>query len=395
MYLYPSKHTWACACVAFSIAEGLTLPQTDGTPASRIAAGIQTLQTWYDQNSGLWRTAGWWNSANSLTVLADYVILDPSRLPALKSVFDNTFRQAQSNGPSVSKTLSPSFLTDSTLSWPSASGNQSFSNNAGFRNDYYDDEGWWALAFVRIYESTKDTKYLAMAESLFDDMIHGYGTTPCGGLLWTKDPDKFYIGAIENELMLALAAQLALKTPRRVYYRNWALKIWKWFDHSKMINKDNNINNGLDLQCKNDNGTVWSYNQGVILGAFVDLDILLPGGQYLFLAYTIAAAAIKNLTDKNGILHEPCEPNCGNDGPQFKGIFVRNLQKLQKARPTSLFENFIKQNADSIWNNDRDRDGKFGLIWSGPVGNDLTATTHTSACDALLAAAALDSSHPA
>ena len=36
------------------------------------AAGLTTLQTWYVQETGLWKTTGWWNAANALTVLVDY-----------------------------------------------------------------------------------------------------------------------------------------------------------------------------------------------------------------------------------------------------------------------------------------------------------------------------------
>jgi hypothetical protein len=36
------------------------------------AAGLKTLQTWYAEETGLWKTTGWWNGANALTVLDDY-----------------------------------------------------------------------------------------------------------------------------------------------------------------------------------------------------------------------------------------------------------------------------------------------------------------------------------
>lgn len=42
-------------------------------------------------------------------------------------------------------------------------------------------------------------------------------------------------------------------------------------------------------------------------------------------AQNIALAATSNPTDSHGILHDSCEPNCGSEGPQFKGIYVRNL----------------------------------------------------------------------
>jgi len=43
---------------------------------------------------------------------------------------------------------------------------------------------------------------------------------------------------------------------------------------------------------------------------------------YITVAKQIADAAIANLTDANGILHDVCEPDCGADGSQFKGILL-------------------------------------------------------------------------
>ena len=49
---------------------------------------------------------------------------------------------------------------------------------------------------------------------------------------------------------------------------------------------------------------------------------------YLSNAEAIANAATGTLVN-NGILKESCEPSsCGGDGPQFKGIFMRNLGYL-------------------------------------------------------------------
>lgn len=214
-------------------------------------------------------------------------------------------------------------------------------------------------------------------------------SAPCGGMWWDKA--HTYTGAIENELFLTVAAQLAnrMQTSDKQYYLDWALKEWNWFYRSGLINPQKTINNGVDLKtCQNDNGTVWSYNQGVILGGLLELHKAAPDDVYLLLAEQIATAAIEHLGDSNGILHEPCEPNCGADGPQFKGIFMRNLQKVQQIGPNDDIDMFIKANADSIWLNDRGPGDRLGLIWSGPF-TGATASTQSSGCDALVAAMVL------
>ena len=326
------------------------------THHSRARAAIKALLEYYNPTTGLFETTGWWNAANVLTVLADFSASSPTLDSSLLPLFAKIFEQAQ---------IPPS-------------------GSASFLNDFYDDEGWWALAWLRVYDRTKEQKYLQMAAGIFEDMILGWGG-PCGGLWWNKS--KEYTGAIENELLLAVAAQLANRAENKGYYIQWALKQWAWFQGTGMINADFNVNNGIDATtCKNDGQTVWTYNQGVILGALVELDIAAPDPSYLEMAERIALAAIRKLTDEEGILHEPGEPNLGADGPQFKGILVRGLQVLQAARPRDAFGDFIERNAESVWRN-RGEGDRMGVCWSSPT-KEATAATQSSACDALVAALA-------
>lgn len=197
-------------------------------------------------------------------------------------------------------------------------------------------------------------------------MASAYDTTPCGGLWWNKD--KTYVNAIANELFLDVAAHLANRAGAKSdYYLDWAKKEWRWFKRSGMINSQNLINDGLDnATCQNNGGTVWSYNQGVILGGLTELNRATNDESYITTAKLIADAAIESLTDSNGILHDPCEPNCGADGSQFKGVFARNLQILHQASPEDRYVTFFEQNANSIWQNDRSRrNNQLSVIWSG------------------------------
>lgn len=56
----------------------------------------------------------------------------------------------------------------------------------------------------------------------------------------------------------------------------------------------------------NDDGIVWSYNQGVILGGLLKLTKAAPDEMYLTMAERIALAGIQPPSDSNGILHDPC-----------------------------------------------------------------------------------------
>jgi predicted alpha-1,6-mannanase (GH76 family) len=347
------------ACGGMGSAPVLANPSSGVPPTYLQMAtdGVATMQTnWYNQQTGLWSTTGWWNSANALTVVILY-----SKL-------------ANSN----------QYLTDM--------GNTYADNSSGeFLDGYYDDEGWWALAWIAAYDWTASTPYLNTANQIFADMTTGWDTTCGGGIWWDKG--HTYKNAIANELFLSVAANLAKHLPtgaQQATALTWAEQEWTWFSQSGMINSQDLINDGLTSACENNRETTWTYNQGVILGGLSALAAASGNTSLLTNAQTIALAAISNLTDSNGILHDSCEPNnCGGDGPQFKGIFVRNLATLYAAAPQTQYVTFLQKNAQSIWNNDQGPGYQYGLVWSGPYQSATTANAavQTSAVDCLLAAA--------
>ncbi|KAI0840776.1 glycoside hydrolase family 76 protein [Hypoxylon sp. FL0890] len=373
----------------FLMSSHITNRADSATYASHTVDAINTLQTWYNRETGLWDTTGWWNSANCLTVLADFAIIDPSASDSLNipEIIQNTYDQAQKTPVQASKVLAAGGLPISTYTRLSKREieKRGFEN---FLNDYYDDEGWWALAMIHSYDigvqGIGDQQYLQAAIDIFEDMKKGNST--CGGIYWSKVTP--YTNAIANELFLSVAASLANRVPsRKDYFLQTAQTQWNWFKNSGLINSDNLINDGLTDDCKNNGMQTWTYNQGVILGGLVELSKATGDKSLLTEAQTIAMAAITNLS-KDGILYEGCEPNCGSDGSQFKGIFMRNLHYLQEASPMDAIKNYILTNADAIWAKNRNAQNELGVTWDGPYTN-ATAGTQSSALDALVAAAAV------
>ncbi|KAK4202861.1 family 76 putative glycoside hydrolase [Triangularia verruculosa] len=350
----------------------------------------KALQSWYSPTEGGWNTGGWWHDANCLTVLADWAIYSaPNKDVNVTGIIANTFVNAQKTGEHVGKRLSTTAQMASTAKY-GANMKRGFPE---FINEFYDDEGWWALAWIRSYDLTKNLEYLNMAERIFSDMQGGVDEICGGGIMWNKT--RKYKAAIANELYLSVAASLANRVQgSRDKYLQIAKDQWTWFQNSGLINKHNLINDGLtsaDGTCLNNKQPTWSYNQGVILGGLVELSKAAGNESYLAPAVDIAKAAIAALGDKEGIINEidHCEPNCGDDGPQFKGIFIRNLHYLYKAVLNQDFAATIKKNADSIWAKNRDPEtNRLGISWVGPpeLGIGPTARTHSCAMDVLVAA---------
>ena len=325
---------------------------------------VQVLQSWYDQNSGLYqKPTDWWNSANAITVLVDYS--RASHTTRYLSAVENTFSKA----------------------------NHAY-GTTNFINDSNDDEGWWALAWIDAYDLTKTPSYLTMAQAIFADMTTQWDTTTCGGgVWWSKDlMHSAYKNAVTNELFLTIAASLANRTAdgaHKSQYLGWAHKEWDWFRASGIINARNLINDGLNATapkaCVNNQQTTWTYNQGVILGGLVELYKADHEPALLAKAQAIADAVISKLVTTTGILEEPS--GNGPDRPQFKGIFMRNLEQLNGAVPRPRYKAFVHTNANSILRNNQDASHRFGQLWQGPFDSG-DGTRQASALDALIAAMA-------
>ena len=111
------------AATTFDLREAGALEQAPASQKylSEATKGIATLQSWYTTSTGLYQTTGWWNAANAITALVNY-----SRVSGSHQYL-----------PSIANTLTAAQTT-----------------NKGFINNYYDDEGWWALAWINAYDLT-------------------------------------------------------------------------------------------------------------------------------------------------------------------------------------------------------------------------------------------------
>ncbi|RDW60656.1 hypothetical protein BP6252_12039 [Coleophoma cylindrospora] len=371
--MFPSTSLLLVAILASSL--GFALPQpnpvlslqkrTAQDYVNDATSAIGKLQQRYSTTTGLWDDA-WWPSANVLTMLADLAEYYPD---AISSVTDVVFPTTLANAPSA----------------------LGYTN---FLNGYYDDELWWALAFIQVYDVTGNTTYLDQASAIFEDAKSAWGTSPCGGLWWDKANSG--VGAVENELYISTAAKLANRkpySPSQYYYLDEAIKAYEWFIGTGMINSGNTINNGILLTtCKNDGNLVFTYNQGIILAGLAEMTFATGNDTYVNLAHTIATAAIGALTNSAGILVEVCEATgCDGDEGQFKGVFARGVAFLYRrasvlpAATATLYQTFLQTNANSLWANDFNN-FELGLAWTGPY-QTADVQTSSSALDCVVGAA--------
>lgn len=310
----------------------------------RATSIVLALQGIEQSSNGLWERCGWWNSANVLEALLDYHAI---------------------TGINFSSRCMEIYKKNR------------YHDRGGFKNKSYDDNAWWALAFIKAYYLYGDAIYRQTAEDIFADMLAGGWDNNCnGGMAWQSD--ERYKNAITNELFIVLAAKLSNiqeKPWLKIYYLDWALKGWHWLNQSGMLNYQHLYNDGLDDNCVNNGKTTWTYNQGVILGGLKELFLITGDSALLQSAKITAYSAMNNLSDTNQILTEPCLGNCGDDGVQFKGIFVRYLSELNLVLKDTTIKQYILHNADVAWEKAQNGNALFDKNWQGPYNNWKGSTT--------------------
>jgi hypothetical protein len=152
----------------------------------------------------------WWYAANSLFALTDFAEQEPSSVAAstTESVLANTY-DVFCGSPSTCPTT------------PNSDGSNDFATLENFQNTYFDDTGWWALAWVNAWELTGNSDYLYLAEELWNYITQdGWVNTSCGGSLiqFSGTDSQGNTGsqdAVANVVYLRLSAWLYLITSAR------------------------------------------------------------------------------------------------------------------------------------------------------------------------------------
>ena len=204
-------------------------------------------------------------------------------------------------------------------------------------NPFVDDMEWHCLALIRIYEATKDTRYLNKARQVYSDWIWSQWSPEDeepwhGGITWKTDVARSK-NACSNGPAAIIAARLAqfasvdaanAKNKSKAEYLDEAQRIYRW-ERKYLWNPEN----GAIYDNMNQQGNLGrfslSYNQGTFIGAAVELykltgDASLLDDAILTVRYTTGEMSRRN----GGVLSDATE----GDGGLFHGIFYRYLTNL-------------------------------------------------------------------
>jgi predicted alpha-1,6-mannanase (GH76 family) len=335
--------------------------QLDESLRARAVAGMVPLQAWYNTGTGLFEENDWWTSGNQLTTVIDYT-RETGDMTYFADI-DNTFQKNKASNFD--------------------------------RYGFYDDDGWWALVWIKAYDLTKQQAYLDMAKTVFQRMAGSWDTNCKGGIYWRNQKDVK--NAISNSLFMQAAAQLHLRTPGDTgagSFVDWAQRTWTWFKGTGMLRADKLVIDKLgDLTTCAATGGTFSYNQGVLVGALVDLAASTGDATLLDEAGAIVRATMSSPSlQSNGVMTEPCGIDT-KDCWQFKGIFFRNLLAFYRARPAKDIQAYARKQSDSIWTVARNGQNQLGYQWHVAF-DGASSRRQGSALDALLTAYAVSSPLP-
>ncbi|MFI5916201.1 glycoside hydrolase family 76 protein [Dactylosporangium sp. NPDC051541] len=324
--------------------------------SSRARAAADALMYSYDPFPA-WYPSSWWNSAVALSTVIQYI----------RRTGDQTYAWAVRRTFDVNR-----------LAFP-AGGRSSDPIEGHFISRSIDDTAWWGLTWLDAYDLTHDAVYLQEAVTIANYVAGFWDTSTCGGGVWW-DRERTYKNAVTIGLYLRLTAALHNRIAGDTAWLGKAVTGWNWLQNSGLINGAGLVNDGLTGDCRNNGQTVWTYNQGLAIGAAMELYRATGTASYVDTARRLGSSALSSTLVQNGVLTESCDPSqsCDDNQKQFKGVFMRYLAEAGQ------FQTFANTQATSLWST-RDPMNRIGSRWASPT-SPPDWRTQAAALQALLVA---------
>ncbi len=256
----------------------------------------------------------------------------------------------------------------------------------GWSRDFYDDENWMTLALVRAYDLRGDTKYLDRAKALYADIEAAWDTSCCGahpGGIWWDRPHTQKATASNAGPVIA-GVRLAARTGDAHYlafaeqvYAYWLANMVDPATHAVI---DHITTAGALVRYR------FTYNEGLVIGAAVELYGATHDAKYLADAHAVAGymlAAETTATADGSVLFDGTNAHCGGDCQQFKGIGYRYLAALQALDPRPEYASVLAASANAAWDLARDASDRFAPDWAGPTVAATSIDAQSSAAMAI------------
>ena len=333
-------------------------PALRGNPARALIAFQAMQKAFYIQGSGLYAGEPFsylWPFSTALAATVSLANVPPlasamgrelhARLIGLHAYLD-TNNSGASDGTFLS-TL-PAF--DGTVAPPAGPGGAK----------YYDDNDWVGIELMRAYRLTRDPGVLGSAEGIMAFEMEGWQTDPTlgcpGGITFSNLADN----TDRNTVTTAPAAELAVQLYRATHaigYLQFAEKAYEWV-RGCLLQQGGLYADHVDRQGRVE-PTLWSYNQGTMIGAGTLLYQATHNSAYLYEARQTAKSALAYFNPQR----------LAEENPFFPAVYFRNVLYLDSVTHDPPGPKVAQAYVDYAWQNQRLNNNLF--VAGSPPGAQL------------------------
>lgn len=226
-------------------------------------------------------------------------------------------------------------------------GAYSSSYNARYTgNPYFDDNGWWGIAYMDAYAATKNTRWLkdATRALTFIDR-YGWDAKGGGGIWWDFGREKKTSESLAAGTLIAAKLYAATRTSK---YLAIAKKYIAWAEAHTLNPRQGNLygRNAAD-------DTVMDYVEGMMISAQVSLCTSTKQTRYCTRAQQLAEASLEQF------------PILADWAPETDVIYLRGLLDLYAKDRNPRWYAVVYANARAARDNARDDDGLWSRKWNG------------------------------
>jgi hypothetical protein len=215
---------------------------------------------------------------------------------------------------------------------------------------YYDDNDWVGIELARIYEQSHNPGALGYAEGIMAFEMAGFSTDPSlacpGGIPFSNGSEN----TDRNTVTTAPAAELAVQLYRitgNLQYLQFAEQAYNWV--RTCLLQPNSLYADHIRQHGVVDPTLWSYNQGTMIGAGALLYQATGNSGYLFQARQTAQAAIAYFTPQR----------LGAENPFFPSVYFRGVLYLDSITHDPPGPKLAQPYVDYAWQSLRLSDNLF------------------------------------
>jgi hypothetical protein len=215
-------------------------------------------------------------------------------------------------------------------------------NHGAAHRTWYDDEGWWGIAFYDAFRATGDRRYLSSAARALSFLDSGWDPRT-GGVYWDTFRKLKSSESLAGGMLLAAYLYRETHSPK---YLTLAKRYTAWADR-RLLNRD-----GLYDSRPTSDGVPMPYVEGPMAVAFVVICRTTRDR-----AWCTKGEALADRTAR----HFPTLTM----GPQYDAMYVRALLELYRLDGNRRWYDIAAAATDRAMANARDSRGLYLLTWDG------------------------------